>query len=191
MKKKNIVEAKISDLKKIAAKKTTAKKVAVKKAAPAAKKVAAKKSAAPGKATLKDRIISVLDGGSRFAAVATVGADNRPYVRIMSLAHKGLDISSASFMKSRKIAHIEKNPNVSITVLKDYQSMMSDYIRIEAVARVRSDAKTRKEHWSEGLGFYFKGPDDPNYCIIEFKPVSIEFNDGETFQTEIYKPGRR
>lgn len=174
-----------------AAKKTTVKKAAARKAAPAAKKTAARKAPAPAKKiALKDRIISVIKEGGNYAALATVGPDNKPYVRIMSIKNNGLDLFSASFLKSKKIAQIEHNPNVSITILKDHSTMMSDYIRVEARATVRSDAKTRKAYWNDALSFYFKGPNDPNFCIIEFKPTSIEFNDGKTFKTETLKPGR-
>lgn len=140
--------------------------------------------------SLKDRVISVIQGGGRFAAVATVDSNNKPHVRIMSVKNEGLDICSASFMKSDKIAQIKHNQNASITILKDYSTMMCDYVRVEAVATVYTDAKTKKDFWSEGLGHYFKGPADPNYCVIKFRPVSIEFNDGQTFKTEILKPGR-
>lgn len=180
--------------KKTAAKKAVAKKV-TKKAAPATKSVTMKKTApvkkAPAKAlSLKDRVASVIENGGRFAAVATVGADKKPHVRIMALKNVGLDIYSASFTKSNKVAQIKDNHFVSITILKDHTTMMSDYIRVEAVATVLTDAKTRKEFWSEGLGYYFKGPDDPNYCVIRFKPTLIEFNDGKTMKTEVLKPGK-
>jgi general stress protein 26 len=168
-----------------------AKKIAVKKAAQPVKPAAAKKSpvasskpsAAP-KNDLKTRIISVIESGAAYAAVATVGSGKKPYVRIMSLKNKGLELASATFTKSKKVGQIKLNNSVSISILKEYSKKMADYIVIEASASICLDAKTKKEFWSEGLANYFKGPDDPNYCVLKFKPLSIEFNDAKTFKTE-------
>ncbi len=197
---KNVTPTKKSAVKRVTAKKPAVKKTVVKKTAADAKKAMVKKtaapkavavkSAAPKTVSLKDRVIAVIKGGGRFASVATVDSKNKPHVRIMAVKNEGLDIFSASFTKSDKVAQIKNNNSVSITILKDYSSMMCDYIRIEATAAVYTDAKTKKDFWSDGLAYYFKGPDDPNYCVIRFKPASIQFNDGQTFKTEILKPGR-
>jgi hypothetical protein len=33
--------------------------------------------------------------------------------------------------------------------------------------------------------------DDPNFCVIKFKPLAIEFNDSKTFKTETLKLASR
>ncbi len=177
-----------------AAKKSSAlktQKPAAKKAVLPVKPAAAKKSpvlnskpSAANKNDLKSRIISVIESGAAYAAVATVGSGKKPYVRIMSLKNKGLELASATFTKSKKVSQIKSNNSVSISILKDHSKKMADYITIEASATICLDAKTKKEFWSEGLANYFKGPDDPNYCVLKFKPLSIEFNDAKTFKTE-------
>ena len=177
-----------------AAKKSAAVKkiaIAAKKAVHPVKPAAAKKSpvvnskpSAVNKNDLKSRIISVIESGAAYAAVATVGSGKKPFVRIMSLKNKGLELASATFTKSKKVSQIKSNNSVSISILKDHSKKMADYITIEASASICLDAKTKKEFWSEGLANYFKGPDDPNYCVLKFKPLSIEFNDAKTFKTE-------
>lgn len=180
------VSAKVAKKSPVKAKTATAKKstAPAKKAAPAAKK------AAPKNVTLKDRIIAVIKGGAHLAAVATVGADGKPCVRIMSMKNDGLELASATYSDSKKVAHIESNKYVSISILKDH-AKMSDYITVSASATVCRDAKTKKAFWSQGLANYFKGADDPNYCVIKFKPLSIEFNDAKTFKTETLKVASR
>ncbi len=180
--------------KKTVAKKSPApaKKPAAKKTAPAAKKTPVVKKTAPAvkaapaakkNASLKDRIIAVMKGGAMLAAVATVGADKKPYVRIMLMRNDGLELASATYVNSKKVAHIKSNKNVSISILKDH-AKMSDYITVSAAATVCTDARTKKAFWSPGIANYFKGPDDPNYCVIKFSPLTIEFNDSKTFKTE-------
>lgn len=34
---------------------------------------------------------------------------------------------------------------------------------------VLTDLKTKKEMWYEGMGYYFKGPEDPKFCVLQFK----------------------
>jgi hypothetical protein len=34
---------------------------------------------------------------------------------------------------------------------------------------VLTDIETKKEMWYEGMGYYFKGPEDPNFCVLRFK----------------------
>ncbi len=185
--KKVPAKAKTAPVKKVSApaKKAAAKKPVSKKTpAPPAVKPAAKK------VSLKDRIISVMKGGAHLAAVATVGADKKPYVRIMSMKNEGLELASATYVNSKKVAHIKSNKHVSISILKDH-AKMSDYIIVSAAATVCCDAKTKKAFWSQGLAHYFKGADDPNYCVIKFKPQAIEFNDSKTFEIETLKMASR
>lgn len=185
--------------KKVPAKAKTApvKKVSAPAKKAAAKKPVSKKTSAPAarkpetqKVSLKDRIISVMKGGAHLAAVATIGADKKPYVRIMSMKNDGLELASATYTDSKKVAHIKSNKHVSISILKDH-AKMSDYIIVSAAATVCCDAKTKKAFWSQGLANYFKGADDPNYCVIKFKPLAIEFNDSKTFEVETLKMASR
>ena len=34
---------------------------------------------------------------------------------------------------------------------------------------VLTDLATKKEMWYEGMGHYFSGPEDPNFCVLQFK----------------------
>ena len=44
---------------------------------------------------------------------------------------------------------------------------------------VHTDLKTKKEMWYDDLGAAFQGPEDPNWCVLLFKPkkYNIYIND--------------
>ena len=45
----------------------------------------------------------------------------------------------------------------------------SEYnITLVGDAEVVTDLAVKKEMWYEGMGHYFKGPDDPGFCVIKF-----------------------
>ena len=33
---------------------------------------------------------------------------------------------------------------------------------------VLTDLETKKEMWYDGMGYYFSGPEDPNFCVLQF-----------------------
>jgi general stress protein 26 len=33
---------------------------------------------------------------------------------------------------------------------------------------VATDLAVKKEMWFDGMGYYFKGPEDPNFCALQF-----------------------
>jgi general stress protein 26 len=125
---------------------------------------------------LKEKILDVLTSGApkpKLASLATT-ADGKPYVRMMVVSNRDLTLYSATFLASKKIDHIKKNENVSLCVMADSGNMMSDYVTIEAAASVLTDEKTKKEFWHDYLMQHFKGPEDPNYCVLKYVPKKIE-----------------
>jgi general stress protein 26 len=46
---------------------------------------------------------------------------------------------------------------------------------------VLTDSETKNEMWYEGMGHYFKGSDDPNYCVLQFttQRYSLMLNEQE------------
>jgi len=44
---------------------------------------------------------------------------------------------------------------------------------------VVTDTEVKKEMWYEGLGHYFKGPEDPEFCVLEFKTLRYSLMPGE------------
>lgn len=45
-----------------------------------------------------------------------------------------------------------------------------DYnITLVGTLEIVTDPQTKREMWYEGLANHFKGPDDPDYCVLRFK----------------------
>jgi general stress protein 26 len=44
---------------------------------------------------------------------------------------------------------------------------------------VLTDIETKKEMWYDGMGYYFKGPEDPGFCVLRFttKRYSLMLNE--------------
>jgi general stress protein 26 len=134
------------------------------------------KRVAPSK-TLEAQILKLLSGGPRpkVAALATVNEEGAPAIRPMSLHADGLTLYSATMLDSRKVAHIRHNPNVALTTSADPSDLASPYVVISARAEILTDRRTRKARWSKHLEMYFDGLDDPNYCVLRYTPVTIEY----------------
>lgn len=41
-------------------------------------------------------------------------------------------------------------------------------ITLVGTIEVLTDLETKKEMWYDGMGYYFKGPEDPNMCVLRF-----------------------
>ena len=41
-------------------------------------------------------------------------------------------------------------------------------ITLVGTIEVLTDLATKKEMWYDGMGYYFTGPDDPNFCVLQF-----------------------
>lgn len=126
---------------------------------------------------LKDKILEVISG-PRIAAVAT--AVENPRVRYMvTVGFEDLTLKAATRRSSTKISQISKNPNVSLTIwsgegMKDVGEG-KPYIIMEALASIVDNAEAKKEFWNPTLEKHFKGPEDPEYVLLNFKPRRIEY----------------
>jgi general stress protein 26 len=111
----------------------------------------------------------------QLAGFATLTEDGKPWVRyVMVVASEDLSLRFASFVHSRKVAHITKNPEVHVLCGVSSLEKAESYLQIQGKAEVLTDHETRHKYWNPGYSEYFKGPDDPNYCIILIKPYRIE-----------------
>lgn len=137
---------------------------------------------------LKNKILKVI-GGSRLASLATV-VNDKPWVRYAISRNEGLMLHICTFKDSRKVRQVQENPNVHITIGGSMENMEAPYVQIEASAKVRSDAGIRKKLWMPFMKKYYTGVDDPQYVVIEAKPVLIEYMSTESHTPQIYKIGR-
>lgn len=50
-----------------------------------------------------------------------------------------------------------------------FNSQTEQYnITLVGTIRVLTDLAAKKEMWYDGMGYYFKGPEDPNFCVLQF-----------------------
>jgi general stress protein 26 len=139
---------------------------------------------------LKEKIHTIMKDYP-LAALATVTEDGRPWARYILIAgEKDLSIKFRTSMNSRKVAHINHNPEVHVTCGASAANSMTPYLQIEGKARITRDESLRKQMWMDELKNYFTGPDDPNYCIGIIEPYRIEhFSMSQT--PEIWEPAKK
>lgn len=138
---------------------------------------------------LKNKILKVIKG-SKLASLATI-ANGKPWVRYVVARSEGLTLYICTFKDSRKVRQIRENPNVHITIGGSMENMEAPYVQIAASAKARSDAGIRKRLWMPFMKKYYTGVDDPQYVVIEAKPVLIEYMNTETHTAQIYKLPKR
>jgi general stress protein 26 len=124
---------------------------------------------------LKERILDVIEGPS-LAGLATTTADGKPWVRYVVIeASDDLTFRLPSFTHARKIAQIEKDPEVHLTCGIPDRTVMGPYLQIQGRAEFTTDREARHAFWTDRLGALFDGPDDPNYGVITVRPYRIEY----------------
>ena len=66
---------------------------------------------------------------------------------------------------SNWVKRIEKCNRASVC----FNSEAEQYnITLVGTIEVLTDVETKKEMWFEGMGYYFSGPEDPNFCVLQF-----------------------
>ncbi len=138
-------------------------------------------------ADLKEKIMNILKKHS-LMSFATLTEDNRPWVRyVTGSVFDDMRIVFATFKNSRKAKQVEKNPEVHITCGITDPEKDQEYLQVAGKAKISTDSKLRLLYWSEGLKNYFKGPDDPNYCLCIITPYLIELNTMESPKPLVWK----
>lgn len=134
------------------------------------------------KALLKEKILKVFSG-TKLASLATL-KDGKPWVRYVMVNSKGLDLYVATGLTTRKVEEIKKDKNVHITMGFDQSNPYSPYVQVAGKAEILTDENTKKEFWSDMLKAYFKGSDDPAYCVLKITPEIVEY--WASMEPEVY-----
>ncbi|KWX71651.1 general stress protein [Paenibacillus riograndensis] len=122
---------------------------------------------------LEQTIIKTLDD-NKFGSFGTIEAGNKPKVRYMAVFHDGLQIYLATNRKTHKVEELRNNPNAFL-LLGYEQGGGKDVLEIEATVAVTKNEGLRSQVWNTELEKWFKGPDDPDYVILELQPTRIEY----------------
>lgn len=101
-------------------------------------------------------------------ALASVNPEGYPRVCILSvLGEKEIgNIIVSTGTNGTKTAHFRENPKAGVCVSdeRDSVTLLGD---VEFV----TDMKVRKDIFVDWMYDHFNGPDDPNYCVISFRPT--------------------
>ena len=135
---------------------------------------------------LKERIRRILSQ-PQLSGLATVTAEGKPWVRyVMAVADDHLTLRFASFVGSRKVEQIGRNPEVHLTCGVTNPAAMQPYLQIQGRARFTTDEAERHAFWSDMLKHIFSGPDDPRYGIVIVEPYRVEYCSPGTFEPEVW-----
>jgi general stress protein 26 len=122
---------------------------------------------------LKEKILEVI-GGPHTAAVATLDG-KMPAVRFMLLkGFPDMTLVGGTMKSSRKVAQLEKNPDVAIAVWsgKEYTD---PYVEIQAHGKIYTDTATKKKYWNPMFIRYFKSVDNPDFVVLVFTASEITY----------------
>ena len=140
------------------------------------------------KQELKGKIVEVI-GEMQMGSVATI-KEGKPWVRYMMMApDDDLNLYAATFTQSRKVAQIQADNNVHVTMGGDPQNLEAPYINIQGTAEVLTDLETKQKCWSEMLAKFFKGPEDPDYSVVKVTPQLVEYWTAGSIQPDVYEVG--
>jgi len=78
-------------------------------------------------------------------------------------------------LRSGKEYEIEAEHDVGLTFMDKSEKA---YLSITARAEVRRDNAKAAEIWRSGDNLWWKGPDDPNVCVLRITPFTAELWDG-------------
>ena len=136
---------------------------------------------------LKNRIYDIIKK-PHLACFSTNNLENKPWVRyVMAKASEDQKIRFCTHVQARKVAHIQKNPEVHLTCGINKLSSRRPYLQIQGLAQLDTSKEARHGFWSRMLSNIFSGPDDPNYGVIIVDPYRIEYRRSDTSAPDIWK----
>lgn len=139
---------------------------------------------------LKQKILTKIQGPT-LSALATITEDGKPWVRYCTpLADENLSFWMGTFINSRKIAQIRKNPEVHLTLGVTDPQAAESYIQVQGKAEILADPAAKRAAWGDHLRVVFSGPEDPNYTVCKITPYRIEFQslDPPGSPPEVWEP---
>jgi general stress protein 26 len=137
---------------------------------------------------IRKKIMGII-GNPFMAGLATLTEDGRPWVRyVYAVGADDMTIRFSTFLNSRKVGQIEKNPEVHMTCGVLDPQKWEHYLQIQGRAELTTDKAEKEAFWNDEIAKIFDGPDDPKYAIIIVKPYRIEVNSHGSFIPEIWEP---
>ena len=135
------------------------------------------------KAKDKKKILKILKKTCGHAFLATVDGI-RPWVRSVSpiIGNNLLSIWISTYVKSRKVKQIKKNPNVCLHFAKQPDGSM--VATVHGRAKIVRNIKDKKRVWKlaqfDMKQYFPDGPESKNFCLLRIVPNVIEWWDSWT-----------
>ncbi|SDM90748.1 pyridoxamine 5'-phosphate oxidase family protein [Sediminibacillus halophilus] len=120
---------------------------------------------------IRDKVASILDS-NLIGTMATVKKD-KPFSRYMTFFNEEFTLYTATDKDTHKVEDIDKNNNVHILLGYKGEGLEDAYLEIEGTAAIKESSDIKKKLWNNKLEAWFKGPDDPDYIVLEIKPTEI------------------
>ena len=137
---------------------------------------------------LKQMILEKFQGPT-LSALSTITEDGKPWVRYVTpVADENATLWIATFIHSRKVGQIKKNPEVHLTTGVMDPEKAESYLQIQGRAEILTDEETKKSVWFDQLKGIFSGPHDPNYCVCKITPYRIEFQGMGMQPAQVWEP---
>ena len=93
---------------------------------------------------LKQKILAKISRPT-LSTLATITEDGKPWVRYVTpMADENLIIWMATFVDSRKVAQIRKNPEVHLATGVTDMETAESYLQVQGRAQILTDAETKK-----------------------------------------------
>ncbi|MBN1891902.1 MAG: pyridoxamine 5'-phosphate oxidase family protein [Clostridiales bacterium] len=102
------------------------------------------------------------------ATVASVDPEGYPRICVLSvLGEKEIgNIIVSTGAIGTKVAHFRENPKASVCVFDE-----RDSVTLVGEVEFVTDMKIKKDVFLDWMYDHFTGVDDPNYCVIAFRPT--------------------
>lgn len=124
----------------------------------------------------------------QLSGLATEFTPGIPWVRyVIAVGSEDMTLRCATFVDSRKVEQIEKNPEVHLTCGVATPQNMVPYLQIQGRARLSCDPNTKVMFWNETLSGIFSGADDPKYGVLVIEPYRIEYCTPESYTPEVWE----
>ncbi|SFA88038.1 MULTISPECIES: pyridoxamine 5'-phosphate oxidase family protein [unclassified Bacillus (in: firmicutes)] len=126
---------------------------------------------------LRQEVVKVLDE-SKVGTLSTV-QNNKPHSRYMTFFHEDLTLYTPTSKETHKAEEISNNPNVHILLGYAGDEYGDAYVEVEGTAKLNDTEELKKKLWNEHFEKWFEGPEDPNYVVLEIKPLLVRLMNKE------------
>ncbi len=124
---------------------------------------------------IQENIMKVLK--AKQLGIFTTIREDFPHSCFMIFFFKGLTPYIATHKESKKVDDIKNNPNVHLLIGHDGNQLDDNFVEMFAKAEIIENADAKEKVWTDELSKWIKGPDDPNYILIQMHPVKVGYVD--------------